>query len=75
MKACPYTSNVRALGSPLAPPNVSTGSPITMSAKPLSSNIICQPARGSPPAIQPVHKSMSRSASGGTGRPFAISAN
>lgn len=43
--------------------------------KPESSSIFCQPARGSPPAIQAAHRSISRRASGGTGRPLATSAN
>ena len=30
--------------------------------KPESSSILCQPARGSPPAIQPVHRSTSHPA-------------
>src|SRR5205085_2445030 len=54
---------------------MSTASPIRTSVKPESSSIFCQPARGSPPAIQPVQRSMSRNASGGTGRPLAMSAN
>ena len=74
-KAYPYTSKVRALASPGAPPKVSTAGPIWTSTKPTSSSICCQPSRGSPPAIQPVHRSMSRIASGGTGRPLAMSAN
>jgi len=54
---------------------VSAASPIHTSTNPASSSICCQPARGSPPAIQPVQRSMSRSASGGTGLPLAMSAN
>ena len=51
------------------------GGPISMSTKPTSVSIWCQPSRGSPPAIQPVHKSTSRRISGGTGRLLAMSAN
>jgi len=35
----------------MAPPKVSTGSPMAMSVKPISVSSSCQPARGSPPAI------------------------
>jgi hypothetical protein len=52
MNAWPYTSNARALLSPCAPPNVSNAWPTATSVKPLSCSIFCQPARGSPPAIQ-----------------------
>ena len=44
------------LASPAAPPNVSVGGPIRTSTKPTSSSIFCQPARGSPRAIQPVQE-------------------
>ena len=74
-KANPYTSKLRALDSPLAPANVSTGSPITTESNPACSSVGRQPAWGSPPALQPVHRSTSRIASAGTGRPLAMSAN
>ena len=41
---------------------------MTTPEKPASSSIRCQPAHGRPPAIHPVHRSMSRSASSGTGK-------
>src|SRR5205807_9068074 len=75
MKAWPYTSNFRAFSSPGAPPNVSTGGPITTSTKPESSSITFQPAHGRPPAIQPVQRSIWRKASSGTATPLAMSAN
>jgi hypothetical protein len=48
---------------------------ITLTQKPVSSNILCQAARGRPPAIQAVQRSIFRIAASGTGLPFAMSAN
>ena len=70
----PKVPNSRALSSPPAPAKVSRGLASSTSTSPAPVITVSHPAHGRAPAIQPVQRSMSRSASSGTGRSRQISA-
>jgi hypothetical protein len=70
----PRVPNSRALSSPRAPANVSSGLANSTSMSPAPPITVSHPAHGRAPAIQPVQRSMSWSASSGTGRSRQMSA-